>query len=282
MSAANAVDGARTVCFVSDRTGVTAETVGHSLLSLFGGMSFRTVTMPFVLNPEQASGVVARINALGAELNAKPIVFCTVVDKETRAIIKGANALVLDLFSTFVGQLEAELGASAGVAGVPAMHGAKTDPTYAARIDATNYALANDDGAGARDYRSANVVLIGVSRSGKTPTCLYLALQYGVFAANCPLTEDELETGALPRALLPHKQKLYGLILKPERLQQIRSERRPGSRYASAQQVQYELRAAQALFDKLGVPHLDVTECSIEEIASRIMDQMGLARHARS
>ena len=184
------MDGARTVCFVSDRTGVTTETLGHSLLSLFGGMPFRTVTMPFVLNPGQASGVVARINALGAEQNAKPIVFCTVVDRETRAIIKQANALVLDLFSTFVGQLEAELGAAAGVAGVPAMHGAKTDPTYAARIDATNYALANDDGAGARDYRSANVVLIGVSRSGKTPTCLYLALQYGVFAANCPLTDE--------------------------------------------------------------------------------------------
>jgi regulator of PEP synthase PpsR (kinase-PPPase family) len=261
---------------------VTAETIGHSLLSLFGGRAFHTVTMPFVLNPGQATGVVARINALGAEQKSKPIVFCTVVDKDTRTIIKQANALVLDLFSTFVGQLEAELGAEAGVAGVPAMHGAKTDPTYAARIDATNYALANDDGAGARDYRSANVVLIGVSRSGKTPTCLYLALQYGVFAANCPLTEDELEAGALPKALVPHKQKLYGLILKPERLQQIRSERRPGSRYASAQQVQYELRAAQALFDRLGVPHLDVTECSIEEIASRIMDQMGLARHARS
>ena len=276
------MDGARTVCFVSDRTGVTAETLGHSLLSLFGGMSFRTVTMPFVLNVAQASGVVTRINAIGAEEPAKPIVFCTVVDKETRAVIKQANALVIDLFSTLVGQLEAELGAAAGVAGVPAMHGAKTDPTYAARIDATNYALANDDGAGARDYRSANVVLIGVSRSGKTPTCLYLALQYGVFAANCPLADEELEAGALPRALLPHRQKLYGLILKPERLQQIRSERRPGSRYASAQQVQYELRAAQALFDKLGVPHLDVTECSIEEIASRIMDQMGLARHARS
>jgi [pyruvate, water dikinase]-phosphate phosphotransferase / [pyruvate, water dikinase] kinase len=276
------VDGVRTVCFVSDRTGVTAETLGHSVLSLFGGMPFQTVTMPFVLNVTQASGVVARINGLGAQQTLRPIVFCTVVDQETRAVIKQAQALVIDLFSTFVGQLEAEFGARAGMAGVPAMHGAKTDPNYAARIDATNYALANDDGAGARDYRSANVVLIGVSRSGKTPTCLYLALQYGVFAANYPLTDEELEAGALPRALVPHKQKLYGLILKPERLQQIRSERRPGSRYASAPQVQYEVRAAQAMLDRLAVPHLDVTECSIEEIASRIMDQMGLARHARS
>jgi hypothetical protein len=277
------MDGAaRTVCFVSDRTGVTVETLGHSLLSLFGGMSFRTYTMPFVLNPTQAKGVVSRINALGAEEKSKPIVFCTVVDQETRAVIKQANALVIDLFSTFVGQLEAEFSRQAVLAGVPAMHGARTDPTYASRIEATNYALANDDGVGTHDYRSANVVLVGVSRSGKTPTCLYLAMQYGVFAANYPLAEEDLEAGALPSALVPHKHKLYGLTLKAARLQQIRSERRPDSRYASAQQVQYELRAAQALFDRFGVPHLDVTECSIEEIASRIMDQMGLTRHARS
>ena len=271
----------RTVCFVSDRTGVTAEVLGHSLLSMFSGMTFNTFTMPFVLDTAQARGVVARINGLGTDQSVQPIVFCTVVDQEARAVIKQAHALVIDLFS-FVGPLEAELGVRAGAAGIPAMHGAKTDPTYAARIDATNYALANDDGAGQRDYRSANVVLIGVSRCGKTPTSLYLALQYGVFAANYPLAEEELEAGQLPKALVPHRQKLYGLIVKPERLQQIRSERRPGSKYASAQQVQYELARAQALYDKFGVPHLDVTECSIEEISSRIMDQMALARHARS
>ncbi|HUL81899.1 MAG TPA: pyruvate, water dikinase regulatory protein [Gammaproteobacteria bacterium] len=273
---------ARTVCFVSDRTGVTTETVGHSLLSRFSGFSFVTVTMPFVSNVTQAQGVVARIDALGAEQHAKPIVFCTIVDPETRAVITRANALVIDLFSTFVAQLESELGARAESSGVPAMHGATTDPTYGARIEATNYALANDDGAGARDYRSANVVLLGVSRSGKTPTCLYLALQYGVLAANYPLAEEELESGELPRALQPHRAKLYGLTVKADRLQQIRSERRPGSRYASAQQVQYELRAAQALYARYSVPSLDVTECSIEEIASRIMDEMALARHARS
>jgi regulator of PEP synthase PpsR (kinase-PPPase family) len=276
------IGAARTVCFVSDRTGVTTETMGHSLLSRFSGLAFTTVTMPFVLNVTQAKGVVARIDALGAEQRAKPIVFCTVVDLETRAVIAQAKALVIDLFSTFVGQLESELGAKAEVTAVPAMHGATTDPTYSARIEATNYALANDDGAGARDYRSANVVLLGVSRSGKTPTCLYLALQYGVLAANYPLAEEELESGELPRPLLPYREKLYGLTVKADRLQQIRSERRPGSRYASTQQVQYELRAAQALFTRFSVPCLDVTECSIEEIASRIMDEMALARHARS
>jgi [pyruvate, water dikinase]-phosphate phosphotransferase / [pyruvate, water dikinase] kinase len=271
----------RTVCFVSDRTGVTAETMGHSLLSQFDGLNFRTVTMPFVSSVRQAQGVVGRINAIAVEEQVKPIIFCTLVDDEIRAIVKQANGLFLDFFDAFLGPLEAELQMESAHASGRAMHGALTDPTYISRIDATNYALANDDGSGARDYRSADVILVGVSRSGKTPTCLYMALQYGIFAANYPLTEDELESGKLPDVLLPYKHKLYGLIIKAERLQQIRSERRPGSRYASAQQVQYEVRAVQVLFERLGVPYLDVTECSIEEIASRVLDQLSLVRHAR-
>jgi regulator of PEP synthase PpsR (kinase-PPPase family) len=274
-------DTQRIVCFVSDRTGITTETLGHSLLSRFGGVSFRTITMPFVLSVAQARGVVARIESLAAEHGSKPIVFCTIVDQQTRAVVMQSKALAIDLFSTFVGQLEQELGARAEAA-THAMHGATTDPTYSARIEATNYALASDDGGGSRDYRSANVVLLGVSRTGKTPTCLYLALQYGVLAANYPLADEDLENCELPRSLLPYRTKLYGLTLSAERLQQIRSERRPGSQYASAQQVQYELRAAQALFNRFNVPCLDVTECSIEEIASRIMDELALARHARS
>jgi regulator of PEP synthase PpsR (kinase-PPPase family) len=271
----------RIVCFVSDRTGITTETLGHSILSRFASIKFETLTMPFVLSVAQAQGVVKRIEALAAERGSKPIVFCTIVDQATRAVIMQANARVIDLFSTFVGEIEQELGVPAEAA-THAMHGATHDPTYSARIEATNYALASDDGGGSRDYRSANVVLLGVSRTGKTPTCLYLALQYGVLAANYPLADEDLENGELPRSLLPHRTKLYGLTLSADRLQQIRSERRPGSQYASAQQVQYELRAAQALFKRFSVPCLDVTECSIEEIASRIMDELALARHARS
>ena len=270
---------ARTVCFVSDRTGVTTETLGHALLSRFAGLQLDSITMPFVLSATAARGVVTRIDAIAAAQSAKPIVFCTVVDDDVRTVIKQANALVIDLFS-YIGELESELGARAGV-DVPSMHGATRDPTYAARIGATNYALANDDGGG-QDYRLADVVLIGVSRTGKTPTCLYLALQYGVRAANYPLAEEQLESGELPKTLLMYRQKLYGLTLGADRLQQIRSERRPGSRYASRQQIQYELQAAQAMFERFGIPHLDVTEWSIEEIASRILDELGLARHARS
>lgn len=271
----------RTICFVSDRTGVTAETMGNSLLSQFDGLRFRSVTMPFVSSTRQAHGVVGRINAIAAEEQVKPIIFCTLVDDEIRAIVKQANGLFLDFFDAFLGPLEAELQLKSAHASGRATHGTTGDSSYSSRIDATNYALANDDGSGARDYRSADVVLVGVSRSGKTPTSLYMALQYGIFAANYPLTDEELEVGKLPEVLLPFKHKLYGLIIKAERLQQIRNERRPGSRYASSQQVQYEVRSVQALLARFGIPYLDVTECSVEEIASRILDELGLARHAR-
>jgi regulator of PEP synthase PpsR (kinase-PPPase family) len=271
----------RTVCFVSDRTGVTAETLGHSLLSQFAGLEFRTVTMPFVSTLEQAQGVVARINAIAKEEPLRPIIFCTLVEDATRSVVQQANGLFLDFFDAFLAPLEQELKMpSAHITGRTTLSEGG-DPAHSARIDATNFALANDDGAGARDYRSADVILIGVSRSGKTPTSLYMALQYGIFTANYPLTDEELETGQLPKVLVPYQKKLYGLTIKPDRLQQIRNERRPGSKYASAQQVQYEVRTAQALFERLGLPSIDVTECSVEEIASRILDKLNLARHMR-
>jgi regulator of PEP synthase PpsR (kinase-PPPase family) len=269
----------RTVCFVSDRTGVTTETLGHALLSRFAGLELDSITMPFVLSATAARGVVTRIDAMAAAQSAKPIVFCTIVDDEVRAVIKQANALVIDLFS-YIGELEGELGARAG-ADVPSMHGATRDPTYGARIGATNYALANDDGAGPQDYRSANVVLLGVSRTGKTPTCLYLALQYGVFAANYPFADEELETGRLPAALIKHQRKLYGLSIAPERLQQIRNERRPNSNYSSPSQVDFEVRTAEAIFRRYDIPCINTTECSIEEIASRILDRTGVERRLR-
>ena len=151
---------------------------------------------------------------------------------------------------------------------------------YTARINATNFALSNDDGTGG-DYSHADVILVGVSRSGKTPTCLYMALQYGVFAANYPLTEEDLEAGQLPRRLEPHRRKLFALSIKPERLQQIRNERRPDSRYSSATQVNFEVRAAESLFQRFAVPFIDATEVSIEEIATRILDRMGIERRLR-
>jgi regulator of PEP synthase PpsR (kinase-PPPase family) len=270
----------RTVFFVSDQTGVTAETMGHSLLTQFDGMEFRPVTLPFVSTLDKAEDAARRITLCAQSEGVRPIVFSTLVQDELRDVVKQAEGLFLDFFDAFLAPLEAELALRSSHASGRA-HSMADLTAYTMRINATNFALANDDGAGARDYAHADVVLIGVSRSGKTPTCLYLALQYGVFAANFPLTEDELESGSLPEPLRRYQRKLFGLTIKPERLQQIRHERRPDSRYASAQQVQFELRAAEALFSRCGVPYLDTTECSIEEISSRILDRTGLERRVR-
>ncbi|TLZ40395.1 MAG: kinase/pyrophosphorylase [Gammaproteobacteria bacterium] len=268
----------RTVFFVSDQTGVTAETLGHSLMTQFEGQEFRPVTLPFVSSLDKAQEAVRRINR-AAEQGLRPIVFSTLVQDDLREIVMGANALFLDLFSTFVGPLERELDArSTHRAG--RAHGMADLAAYTTRIEATNFSLANDDGSGG-DYAHADVVLIGVSRVGKTPTCVYMALQYGVFAANYPLTEDDLEVGRLPPRLEPYRAKLFALTIRPERLQQIRNERRPDSRYASRQQVLYELRAAEALFSRYALPWLDTTECSIEEIASRILNTSGIERRLR-
>jgi len=271
----------RTVCFVSDRTGITSETLGQALLAQFEGVETRTVTMPFVSTLQEARGVVERINAIARTEQARPIIFSTLVDDAIRAVVKEADGFFLDFFDAFLAPLESELEVrSAHVTG-HAAPGAAADPAHSARIDATNFALANDDGSGARDYRSADLILIGVSRTSKTPTSLYLALQYGVFTANYPLTDEDLETGKLPKVLQPFVSKLFGLTIDAERLQLIRQERRPGSRYASPQQVRYEVRTALSLFERQSIPHLDVSECNVEEIASRILSRMNLQRRVR-
>ena len=266
----------RTVFFVSDQTGVTAETMGHSLLTQFDGQAFRQVTLPFISTVDKAQEAVRRINATAEAEGVRPVVFSTLLQEDLREIIKCANGLFLDFFDAFLGPLELELKTKSSRAQGKADLGA-----YTLRINATNFALANDDGAITRDYERADLILVGVSRSGKTPTCLYMALQYGIFAANYPLTEEELESARLPAALVPHQKKLYGLTIAPERLQQIRNERRPNSRYSSPSQVEFELRTAEAIFKRYDISFINTTECSIEEIASRILDRTGVERRLR-
>lgn len=270
----------RTVFFLSDQTGVTAETLGHSLLTQFDSENFRQVTLPFIDSEDKALAAVKKINLARAEDGQRPIVFSSLVHDELREIVKDAEGLYLDIFDAFVRSLEAELGVkSSHVTGKA--HGMSDIDAYMKRIEATNYALANDDGGAIRDYEQADVVLLGVSRSGKTPTCLYLAMQYGVYAANFPLTEEEFESGCLPEKILSNRSKLFGLTITPARLRQIRRERRSVGKYASAQQVGFELREAERLFKRYSIPYVDTSEFSIEEIAGRILETTGVERRVR-
>jgi len=226
----------RTVFFLSDQTGVTAETLGHSLLTQFDGQHFRQVTLPFIDSDDKAKEAVTKINAAATEEGLKPIVFSTLVQDDFRAVVREANGLHLDIFDVFLEPLEKEFKQkSTHEAG--RAHGMSDIDSYMKRIEATNFALANDDGGVTRNYERADVILIGVSRSGKTPTCLYLALQYGVYAANFPLTDEEFDNGTLPDVLIEQKEKLVGLTIAPTRLRQIRKERRALGEYSSARQV---------------------------------------------
>lgn len=270
----------RTVFFLSDQTGVTAETLGHSLLTQFDGQDFRQVTLPFIDTDDKAREAVRKINQAAEKSALKPIVFSTLVQDDFRAIVREAEGLHLDIFDVFLEPLERELKLkSTHTAG--RAHGMSDIESYMKRIEATNFALANDDGAVTRNYDMADVILVGVSRSGKTPTCLYLALQYGVFAANFPLTDEEFDSGTLPDFLVAQQRKLFGLTIAPARLRQIRKERRALGRYSTAQQVRFELREADKIFKRYNIPHVDTTEFSIEEIASRILDSTGVERRVR-
>jgi regulator of PEP synthase PpsR (kinase-PPPase family) len=267
----------RTAFFISDRTGITAEMLGHTLLTQFESVGFEEVTLPFVDSVDKARDVVRQINALARRDGVRPIVISTLVNTDIAEVVRGARALFLDCFDIFISPLEKELGVRASHA-IGRSHSVNDFVNYHHRIESVNYTLSHDDGVSTNDLAQADVVLVGVSRCGKTPTCLYLAMQYGVRAANYPLVPDDFGAGALPAHLLPLRPKLYGLTIRPERLQQNRNERRPGSKYATLANCEYEVREAEALMRSEGVRTLDVTNKSVEELATTILHEAKLVR----
>lgn len=268
----------RTVFFISDGTGITAEALGLSLLSQFGNIQFERNTLPYVDTEEKAREVVQMINEAATADGDKPIIFDTVVNQNIRDIIAQSNGFMVDIFSAFLSPLEQELGISSSYT-VGKLHGIGQNNHYPTRIEAMNYALENDDGAVTRNYDEADLILVGVSRCGKTPTCIYLALQFGIKAANYPITEEDLEEMRLPKVLRPFKHKVFGLTIDPARLQAIRNERRPNSRYSSDRQCQEEVRNAEGMFRREGLPFLDTTHHSVEEISTKMLAQKGIKRH---
>ena len=267
----------RAAFFISDRTGITAEMLGHSLLTQFDTVPFQEVTLPFVDTVEKAHEIVARINENATIQGVRPIVISTLVNTEIAAIVGAANALFLDCFEIFISPLEKELGVRASHA-IGRSHSVNDLVNYYHRIDAVNYALGHDDGIATRDLAEADVILVGVSRSGKTPTCLYLAMQFGIRAANYPLVPEDFSSMQLPGQVRTLRARLYGLTIKPERLQQIRNERRPGSQYATRANCEFEVRQAESLMRQEGIPYLDATSKSVEELATTILHEAKLVR----
>ena len=268
---------ARTVFFVSDGTGLTAESYGMSLLAQFPDLEFSTLTLAFVDTQEKAVQASRQIKATHLRTGFQPVVFSTLVDDAEQDIIESSDACVINLFHTFLGPLEKCFSMeSAHTQGI-----SRTilgENSYQTRLDAIDYSLAHDDGIRPDQYDEADVILVGVSRCGKTPTSLYLAMNFSLKACNYPLIAEDLERDTLPDYLLKYQHKMVGLTIKPVLLSRIRRKRRPDSEYASLNVCQREVQVAEKMFDKAGLPIFDTTETSIEEIASHVVRALGLSR----
>lgn len=265
----------RHVFFISDRTGITVETLGHSLLTQFAGVQFTIQTLRFIDNEAKLSAAIAAIENSTRETGQSPIVFSTLIDAGQRQRIAASHCIFFDIVDTFIQPLESALGLSSSHT-IGQSHGLTDTSGYSRRMDAVNFSLATDDGQAVRDYSRADVIILGVSRSGKTPSCLYLALTYGIYAANYPLTQEDLEDLQLPPALTSLRSKLFGLHIDALHLHQIRQQRQPDSQYSSLRQCQLELRQAEALYRKFGIATVETTAMSVEEIATTILHRMTL------
>ncbi|HWX02012.1 posphoenolpyruvate synthetase regulatory kinase/phosphorylase PpsR [Collimonas sp.] len=262
----------RTVFFVSDGTGITAETFGHSVLTQFE-LRFKQVRLPFIDTLDKAYEATRKINEAFAADGKLPIVFSTLVKADLSKVIQQAKAMHMDLIQTFVEPLEKELGVKSTHT-IGRSHNTANTDEYKNRIEAINFSLAHDDGQSHKNLADADVILVGVSRSGKTPTSLYLAMQFGVKAANYPLIPEDFERDKLPSGLLPFKQKIFGLTIAADRLSEIRNERRPGSKYAALANCRYEVNEAEKIMRREGIRWMSSTTKSIEEIAATILQDI--------
>jgi [pyruvate, water dikinase]-phosphate phosphotransferase / [pyruvate, water dikinase] kinase len=268
----------RTVFFVSDGTGITAETFGHSVLTQFE-LRFREIRLPFVDTLDKAYEALRKINDAFHTDGKRPIVFSTLVKSDLSAVIRQSKGMHMDLIQTFVDPLEQELGVKSTHT-IGRSHNISDSDEYNRRIEAINYSLAHDDGQSNANLKSADVILVGVSRCGKTPTSLYLAMQYGIKAANYPLIPEDFERGKLPGSLLPYKAKIFGLSIAPDRLSEVRNERRPGSKYAAIENCRYEVNEAEKMMKREGIRWMSSTAKSIEEIATMILQEIKLDKRA--
>ena len=268
----------RPVFIVSDGTAITAETLAHSVMTQFPDLVYDQQRIPFIDTPEKAHQVAKRIERTLNETGVRPLVFSTFVDPEiSKEFLKTAPGFQVELFRSFVGPMERELGMKSTHT-VGATHKIRNEERYNKRIAAIDYTLTHDDGQTNRGLDQAEVILVGVSRSGKTPTSLFLAMQFGIKVANYPLIPEDFDRGELPPALEPLRDKLFGLSIKLDRLSEIRNERRPGSHYASIENCRKEIEEAEELMRRNGIEWLNSTTKSIEEIAATIIAKQHLEK----
>ena len=267
----------RSVFYISDQTGITTEKLGTALLGKFPDMQFRSESFPFADTQAKMSQAILKVKNRYMQDGQKPIIVSSVINPQLRGMLKLDYALHLDFFEAFIDQLEEELGVKATL-DERKIHGIGDQEKYNHRIDAIHFSLENDDGVTAKNYPEADIIIVGVSRVGKTPTSIYLAVNYGIKAANYPLAEHELQSDHLPKALVPYHHKLFGLSIEAERLHNVRSHRLPNSLYAKMSTCVNEIAAGERIMHNCGIPFLNTSHKSIEEISVAIMQQIKLTR----
>ena len=267
----------RDVFYISDGTAITAETLGHAILGQFS-LDLQQTTLPFVESTERAKQVKNLINQSNEKYGIQPLVFYSMVIPEIKQIIEQANALFYDVLKVLVEPLERDLAIKA-TPQLQRSHSINKDSaSYHNRIAAIEYTLAHDDGISLNHLEQADIILLGVSRCGKTPTSLYLAMQFGLRAVNYPFIADDMSALKLPKAIEPYRFKTFGLTIDIERLVAIRNERLADSNYASPEQCQDELQKVEAMFRREAIPYLNTSSLSVEEISTRLLSMSGLKR----
>jgi [pyruvate, water dikinase]-phosphate phosphotransferase / [pyruvate, water dikinase] kinase len=264
------------VFFLSDSTGISAETMGNALLIQFPDLHFERTLIPFISSVEEAREVVAQLDA-AMEGPVTPLVFSTAAVDEVREELNKSKAPIIDFFGIHMSRVEEQLGAR-GLREARRLQGVGDVRRYNSRMAAIEFAIEHDDGLSPRGLDRADVVLLAPSRCGKTPTAMYLALQHGMFVANYPLVDEDLETTDLPRPVQDLADRCFGLTTTVSRLSRVRQERRPDSRYASEEQCRYELRRATAIYETHSLPTVDTSAASVEEIATVVIQTLARQR----
>jgi [pyruvate, water dikinase]-phosphate phosphotransferase / [pyruvate, water dikinase] kinase len=260
------------VFFLSDSTGISAETMGNALLIQFPDLRFERRLIPFISTMEEAKRVVAILDA-AMDGPVTPLAFTTAAVDEIREVLHTSRCPIIDFFDMHMSRVESILGVR-GLHVASRLHSVGDIQRYNARMAAVEYAIEHDDGQSTRALDKAEVILLAPSRCGKTPTTMYLALQHGIFVANYPLVEDDFDTTELPRPVRQLRDRCFGLTTTPIRLSQVRHERRPNSRYASLEQCTYELREAEALYRRHRIPVINSSAKSVEEMSTVILQTL--------
>jgi regulator of PEP synthase PpsR (kinase-PPPase family) len=260
------------VFFLSGSTGISAETMGNVLLIQFPDLHFERRLFPFITTVEEARRVVAILDA-AMDGPVPPLVFSTAAVDEIREVLLTTRCPVIDFFGLHMQRVEETLGVR-GMRVAARPHGMGDLQRYNNRMSAIEFAMQHDDGQSLRALDKAEVILVAPSRCGKTPTTMYLALQHGIFVANYPLVDEDFESIDLPRPLRKLRDRCFGILTTPQRLSQVRTERRASSKYASLEQCTYELRRAAAMFRLHNVPTIDSTTSSVEEMATVILQHI--------